>query len=256
MLKWIVGLTAGVAVSAAAGYQLAYKPWRQQWDAGPDESARTLPGDELVQNAEFTKTNAVTIEAPPSAVWPWLLQMGYGRGGWYSYDAIDMQGHSAREIRPDLQELQVGQLIPFAPKMGFRVDVLEPERSMVLYLDNELVEAQERAAKEAVEEGEPADEQASGLKVVGGIAGANMSEFRVSWAFVLDPLEGGRTRLLERFRTWTTPGPAAAITGPLIDHGHFLMTRKQLLGIKERAEMKAGTMPSIEETEVIAAAAS
>lgn len=255
MLKWIAGLTAGLAVSAVAGYQLAYKPWRRQWEASPDESARTLPGDELVPDAGFIETTAVTIDVPPSAVWPWLMQMGYGRAGWYSYDAIDMQGHSAREIRPELQDLRVGQLIPVAPRMGFRVDVLEPERALVLYNDNELVD-QQRAAEAHAAGGEPAEQLVPGLRMAGGLSQATMSDFRVSWAFVLDPLEGGRTRLLERFRAWTTPGPAAAIAGPVMDLGLFLMTRRQLIGIKERAEMAAGIVPAPESTEANAATTS
>ena len=254
MRRLILGITAGAAVSAVAGYQLAYKPWRRQWEASPEESERPFPGDDIVTDTDFVDTMAVTIDAPPSAVWPWLLQMGYGRGGWYSYDAIDMLGHSTREILPDLQDLRVGQFIPFAPKVGFRVDVLEPGRALVLYLDDELVKQQEQAARAAEAGGEPVEAESAGLKVVGGLAGANMSSFRVSWAFVLEPLDGDRTRLLERFRTRSAPGPAAAITGPLIDHGHFLMTRKQLLGIKERVEMPAGTHLSLEDTEVVAAA--
>lgn len=239
MLRSIAGLTAGVAVSAVAGYQLAYKPWRRQWEAGREESVRTLPGDDLIPDADFIQTMAVTIDAPPSAVWPWLLQMGYGRGGWYSYDAIDMRDHSARVILPELQDLTVGRLVPFAPGMSFRVDGLEPERALVLYGDSALVEQQQRAA-EKVRDGEPTEEEPPGLKMVGAISQANMSEFKVSWAFVLDPLDGGRTRLLERFHARSTPGPATAIVGPIVDHGHFLMTRKQMLGIKERAEMSAG----------------
>jgi hypothetical protein len=239
MRRFIIALAAAAA-SAAAGYQLVYKPWRRQWYASRDEAARPLPGDDLVPDADFNETMAITIDASPSTVWPWLLQVGYGRGGWYSYDVIDMRGHSAREIRPELQDLQVGQMVPFAPGMGFRVDVLEPERALVLYGDDS-VSAQQAPATGEEGAGGPVEEQGAGLKMTGVLAQANMSAFAVSWAFVLEPLDGGRTRLLERFRTRTTPGPAASIVGPLIGHGHFLMTRKQMLGIKERAEMLAGT---------------
>jgi hypothetical protein len=255
MLKWIIGFTAGAAVSAVAAYQLAYKPWRRQWEATPEEADRMLPGDDLIGDAGVVETTAVTIDAPPSAIWPWLLQMGYGRGGWYSYDAVDMEGSSAREILPEFQELEVGQLVPVAPDMGFRVDVLEPERALVLYNDSELVAEQGRAAAERIAElTAEGGELTPGLRVAGGLSQATMSDFRASWAFVLEPVEGGRTRLLERLRVWTTPGPAATITGPLMDFGIFLMTRKQLLGIKERVEMTTGSMPAIDETEVMATA--
>jgi hypothetical protein len=238
----IVVLTAGVAVSAVVAYRLAYIPWRQRWQASQEESAKSLPGDELVPDADLNQTLAVTIDAPRSAVWPWLLQMGYGRGGWYSYDAIDMLGHSTYELRAELQAPHVGELIPFAPKMGFRVEVVEPDRALVLYADDKLAKQGQRAGRET-SDAEPTEEAAAGIKMTGLLAQANMTEFQVSWAFVLDPLEGGRTRLLERFRTRTTPGPAAAITGPVIGHGHFLMTRKHMLGIKERAESIAATAP-------------
>jgi hypothetical protein len=238
MRKLIVGLTAGVAVSAVAGYELAYKPWRHQWDATADEAARPLPGDDLVAEPEFDQTMAVTVDAPVSAIWPWLLQMGYGRGGWYSYDAIDMLGNSSRVIRPELQDLRVGDIVPFAPGIGFRVDVIERERALVLYGDDELVAQQEQAARESGE-GEQATNP--GMKLAGALSEANMREFRVSWAFVLEPLGDGRTRLLERFRARSTPGPATAFVRPLVDQGHFLMTRKQLLGIRDRAEALART---------------
>jgi hypothetical protein len=230
MFKWVLRV-AGVAASVAAGYQLAFKPWRQKWAAGPEDAAKPLPGDDLVPDAQFNETMAVTMEVPPSAVWPWLLQLGYGRGGWYSYDLIDMEGQSAREIVPELQALEVGQMVPIAPDAGFRVSVLEPERTLVLYADSESFERKPAAGEEPVEAGRD--------KVLGFLSDANMRDFRMSWAFVLEPLEGGRTRLLERFRTVTTPGPVAAITEPLISVGHFLMTRRQMLGIKERAERTA-----------------
>ena len=232
MVRRVVGLAAGAAILAIVGHRSVYQPWRRRWYARADESSRPLPGDELVPDAEFDQTMAVTIGAPPSAVWPWLLQMGYGRGGWYSYDAIDMLGHSVRALRPDLQDLHPGDMMPFAPDMGFRVDIVQPERALVLYADDRLARADEaRTSEDPGGAGETA-----GMRMTGVLASANMTQFAVSWAFVLEPIEGGRTRLLERFRTRSTPGPAAAIVGPVIDHGHFLMTRKHMLGLKVRAE--------------------
>jgi hypothetical protein len=243
MLKWTVGLAAGVAVSAAASYQLVFKPWRRAWAASPEDATRALPGDDLVPDAEFNETMEVTIEAPPSAVWPWLLQLGYGRGGWYSYDLIDMEGHSAREIVPEFQALEVGQMVPIAPGAGFRVSVVEQEHALVLYADNELFEGQPATGELSAQAGRD--------KMIGFLSDANMRAFRMSWAFVLEPLDSGRTRLLERFRTTTTPGPAAAMVGPLISVGHFLMTRRQMLGIKERAEAIAASAPAPQPTVVV-----
>jgi hypothetical protein len=241
MLKRIVVLVVGAIVSAFAFYQLGFKPWQRQWQAEPDESTGSLPGDDLVPNPQFDQTMAVTIAATPAQIWPWLLQMGYGRAGWYSYDAIDMLGNSSREIRPDLQDLYVGQLVPFAPGgMAFRVEVVEPDRALVLYGDSEVIAQQQHA---------PAADEGAGLKMVGLLSDANMSAFKMSWAFVLEPAGDGRTRLLERFRTTTTPGPGQAIVAPIMDVGHFLMTRKQMLGIRERAE----NAPHPVETELVPA---
>jgi hypothetical protein len=233
MLRRIFRLATWSAVGAVVGYQLAYKPWRARWEGTADESTRPLPGDELVAEPEFRQTMALTIEAPPSVIWPWLLQMGYGRAGWYSYDAIDMLGHSGREIRSELQDVHVGDVFPIGPGFGFRVEALRPDRALVLFGDSEVIEAQQRQTRDQA--GGPTDETA-GLKFVGALSNANMSAFQVSWAFVLEPLAGEKTRLLERFRTRTTPGPAAAIVAPVIDVGHFLMTRRHMLGVKERAE--------------------
>jgi hypothetical protein len=240
-MKRIVWLVFGAIVTAVAVYQLAFKPWQRQWQAGADESAGSLPGDDLVPNPQFHQTMALTVDATPAQIWPWLLQMGYGRAGWYSYDAIDMLGNSSREIRPDLQDLHVGQMVPFAPGgLAFRVEVVEPERALVLCGDSELIAQQQHPA---------AEEEGPGLKMVGLLSDANMSAFKMSWAFLLQPTGDGRTRLLERFRTTTTPGPGQMIVSPIIDVGHFLMTRKQMLGIKERAEQT----PSMVEQEPVLA---
>jgi hypothetical protein len=244
MFRRIFGIAAWLVVLGVAGYQLGFKPWRERWQADPEESADRLPGDDLVPDAQFMQTMALTIDAPPKAVWPWLVQMGYGRAGWYSYDSIDMLGNSSRELLPELQELHVGQLLPVGPGIGFRVEVLEPEHALVLYGDQQLFEHAQW------EVGETSDET-PGLKFVDALSRANMSDFAVSWAFILEPIEGGRTRLLERFRARRTPGPAAAVVGPLIDVGHFLMTRRQMLGIRQRVEEFNGDIVKAAPEEVV-----
>lgn len=230
MPRWILGLSA-LTAAAVAAYRFGYAPWRRSWLADPDESSRPLPGDELVPDADYNETMAITIDAPAERIWPWLLQMGYGRGGWYSYDSIDLLGHSAQEVLPELQALEVGAMVPFAPGMGFRVDVLVPGHALVLYGDDQVAQAPSQA-----DGSDGSNDPGPGLKLAGLLSDANMRSFTVSWAFVLEPVDGMRTRLLERFRTRSTPGPATVIVRPLVDVGHFLMTRKQLLGIRERAE--------------------
>ena len=131
----------------------------EAWGIDPVEAARTLPGDDLVATAEAVDTRGIDIDAPVGSVWPWLLQMGYGRAGWYSYDSMDNDHPSARSIEDRWQSLNVGDLMPTHPGGGFEVKVLEPEHALVLYADRALMDVQDRATKapgEAAAEGEAA----------------------------------------------------------------------------------------------------
>ena len=86
-------------------YLLVVKPWRMRWGATDDEVSREMPGDELIPGAA-SATRAITIEATPDAIWPWLVQLGYGKAGWYSYDWIDNDFRpSANRILPQYQSL-------------------------------------------------------------------------------------------------------------------------------------------------------
>jgi len=203
-----VNRTARIAVGAAAagaGLLAAYwrivRPWALRWGATEEEAARPLPGDEVVAKADYVATRAITIDDPAQDVWPWLVQIGSGRAGWYTYDRIDNAGvPSATEIIPELQQLEVGDLIPMVAgtDIGVRVKELEPHRRM-LWWD---------------EKGE------------------------YSWEWVLEPADG-RTRLLNRLRvtrhrwTWKMLYELVAVNGDVV------MQRKLLRGIKQRAERLA-----------------
>jgi hypothetical protein len=170
-----------------------------------DEARRPLPGDDLLPGAKDQWTHAITIAAPPSDVWPWLVQLGCRRAGWYSYDGIDNGGiPSAERIVPELQHVEVGDLFAWTPDAydGFIVKAVEPKRALV----------------------------------IGGDAG---SLYRVSWAFVLEPIDDSHTRLFTRAR-----GECERLAGKfrlLVFHPvHFAMQRKQLLNIKRRAESVRG----------------
>lgn len=160
-----------------------------------------MPGDDLVPRATLQATRAVTIDASPESVWPWLVQMGgYTRAGWYSYDRFDNAGvPSAGRIIPELQNLEVGDVMLTSPDEGFRVAALDPEHSMVLDLENK------------------------GSRITCGIE--------------LSAMEGGRSRLVFRVRAFFRPRhwPFAIA----FDFGDFLFMRKQMLGIKARAEGSA-----------------
>jgi hypothetical protein len=101
-VRIIVGAAAAGA-GLVAGYWRIVRPWARRWGATEEEAARPLPGDQVVTKADFVATRAITIDAPPHDVWPWLVQIGSGRAGWYTYDRIDNAGMpSATEIIPEL----------------------------------------------------------------------------------------------------------------------------------------------------------
>ena len=198
-------LAAGTAVAAGLGslaYPLFFRRWCLTWGARLDEVSRKLPGDELLTEPDIVSTRAVWVDAPASSIWPWLVQMGPGRGGAYTYDWIEnlfgLGMRSADEILPQYQDLQVGD----AQRLGkhgplLRVVVFEGERSLVLRSDD-------------------------GNWV---------------WAFSLVP-EGAGTRLISRNRI-ATPGvplPVRLLNLLVMEPGSLIMERKMLLGIKQRAE--------------------
>lgn len=197
---------AAGGTAVAVGLEVATYPlWRRRcltWGATAQEANGPLPGDDLLAKPELVTTRAVTIDAAPEAVWPWLVQMGPGRGGAYTYDWIEnlygLNMHSADEILPEFQHLQVGD----ARRLGrsgavLRVAALEPQRSLVLRSDD-------------------------GQWV---------------WAFTLVP-DGEGTRLISRNLIATTgdaPVPRLVFEY-VMEPGSLVMERKMLLGIKDRAE--------------------
>src|SRR4249920_3138918 len=104
----VAGTTAGVAVSSL-------QRWRRTWGIDPDEGRRVLPGDQVVPDPMAIETRGITIDAPPERVWPWLMQMGFGKAGWYSYDRLDQRGSSAAGIVDAWQTLAVGDIVPTHP---------------------------------------------------------------------------------------------------------------------------------------------
>jgi hypothetical protein len=180
---------------------------------------RTLAGDDRLADADAQMTHTVDIAAPPEAIWPWLAQMGCGRAGFYSIDALDNGGvRSAREIHPDLQRLVPGAVLPATPRGpdGFEVLRADPPRVLVLGV------LQDAASRRAL----PFD------------AARPPRFWQVTWAFVLEPLDGRSTRLHARVRGAfpLTERARAAWMRPI----HHVMQRAQLRNIARRAE---GRMP-------------
>jgi hypothetical protein len=212
------------AASGAAGvalYKFVLRPWHLSWGATDEETLRSLPGDEIILNPRINATHALTIDAPPQAIWPWLVQMGQGRGGMYTYDWIEnlmgLNMKSTDRILPEYQYLQVGDIVPFEPGgNGPPVVQIEPDRALVL--------------------GAKADAQSEGpFKLNDPDPNAY---FAISWLFFLNRMGEDRTRLIERFRLdWYPPNLKNAIyMYAFLEPGAFLMERGMLLGIKRRAE--------------------
>jgi hypothetical protein len=163
------------------------------------EAQRPLPGDELVPDARIDWTHAVTIRARPAEIWPWLVQMGCRRAGWYSYDGLDNHGvASAEQVVPELQKLEVGSILPMSATAQdlFVVRAVEPEHALVL----------------------------------GDDAGA------MTWAFVLAPVHDGGTRLITRSRATYDHWAPGLLLQVLLRPIHFAMQRRQLLTIKRLVE--------------------
>jgi hypothetical protein len=201
----VLGGASLALAGAAAAYPLLLRDRCLTWGARPKEVSREMPGDALIPDPDVLATRAITVNAPPSCIWPWLVQMGSGRGGAYTYDRIEnlfgLDMHSADEILPELQGLAVGDVLPMGRSgPGMRVEILRPERFLTFRLEK-------------------------GTWV---------------WIFGLYP-ENGRTRLVSRNRI-SAPGANTLerlFNRLFIEPGSLVMERKMLIGIKERAERLA-----------------
>jgi hypothetical protein len=230
---------AGIGLASFAGAR-AVRTYRT-WGVDPADATRPLPGDDLVPEATGVITRSIAIDAPPGAIWPWLVQMGYGRGGWYSYDRMDMKGRSALEIDPKWQHLEVGDVVPTDPKGGFEALVVDPSHALVMYTDTALVDRQRGTDWRL-----PAEEGVTpGLRLSGAMLQTTPREFKVSWAMILDPIGEGRTRLIERVRVRydgsKRPGPR--VMGTLLGFGVFVMIRRQMLNLRGLAEGRPSMAP-------------
>lgn len=178
------------------GYLFILRPWHLHWNATPDEISRQMPGDDVIPDPSLNTTRAITIRARPEEIWPWLVQMGSGRAGWYSYDRLDNGGRrSADHLVPELQTpLRVGDHLPVWPRGQFHVLAVEENRYLVL-----------------------------GPQAV--------------WTFALYPQADGGTRMVQRLRTrYYWRHPMGIFWAAILDPGDFIMMRKMLLNLKQRAE--------------------
>ena len=212
----------GAAVTLPIAWARWFSPAMRAWGARPNDTYRPLPGDELVPNPDITHTRAITIAAPPAVVWPWLLQLGQGRGGLYSYDWLenlvgcDIQSVDA--IVPELQGLAVGDIVSLrkGDMPAFLVQAIDPGHALVLVARD------------------PSTGQAAHVDPDVPMA---VDE---SWALVVEPDGDGATRLLARGRRRTRDRRLDRLAWTLVEAASLPMERKMLLGIRDRAERSVG----------------
>ncbi|HMN28086.1 MAG TPA: SRPBCC family protein [Caldilineaceae bacterium] len=195
-----------LVVLLVAVYLFLVRPGQLVWGATAEEIARPLPGDDLVADPTFDATRAITIDASPEQIWPWLVQWGYGRAGFYGYDLVENIGspsglRSADRLIPAYQQLAVGDTVKMNDFYDFKVRAIEPNRYIVLAGDVD-----------------PA---------IGSM----------TWS--LAPIDANHTRLIHRFHMryqWDKPDIAVLLFTDVADH---VALRKIMQGIKDRVEGRA-----------------
>ena len=182
-----------------------YRHWHLRWGATDAEVVSAMPGDEIEPEPSFTATRAITIAAPPEDVWPWIVQIGTWRAGFYSYDLFDNAARpSADRILPQFQATRVGDWVPMSSTVNettaFKVKAFEPNQWLL------------------------------------------WAKPHSTWSWTLTPVDGGRTRLATRLKEnydWRSSPGLALLTLILFELGDFPMMRKLLVGIRWRAERLA-----------------
>lgn len=178
-----------------------HRQHHQRWGATDAEVTAPMPGDDLIEDVAYVATRAITIDAPPEVVWPWLVQVGCLQAGFYADDLLDNLGHpSARTILPEFQKLEVGQWVPMSPTptptTAFTVADFEVNRWLL------------------------------------------WQQPLSTWVWTLSELPGGRTRLVTRLRIhldWNHRA-ISLFSVVLNEFGDYPMMRRMLLGIRKRAE--------------------
>ena len=196
-------------VVAAALYWFPVRRWMNHWGTTSADLDRTMAGDGLLPQFTYSGTTGIDIDATPQGVWPWLVQIGYQRGGLYSYDWLDrlfgfLDRPSATRILPEFQHLAAGDMIPMGQGPAWPVAYVETNRALVLDM----------------------------RKIGGGIEWV--------WQFALYPIDAKRTRFVSRSRVRARSIWARMATYAIEPAG-FIMTRRMLLGFKERAERLAAS---------------
>lgn len=224
----VLGLAAGI-------YALGIRPRLLRWGATKEEARRPYPGHDLIPEGTRSATFAVDIDAPPDKVWPWLAQMGTNRGGWYSWDRLDNWGRTSTDrLHPEWQSVEVGDHFDSMPNgsQWWEVAAVEPERFLALRASIDL-------------RGQPFDPNEPKPRFFTDS----------TWCFLLEPLPGGRTRIIEsgywEFRPrWLQP----LVSALLIEPEHWVMQTRQFANLKRLAEAESQAHVGVEVTSRPAAA--
>ena len=203
-------LLGGLAILFTVPFSWLLRPWYAKWGASPEERVRPLPGDEIVSRPVLETTKAITIQAPPESVWPWIVQMGHGRAGLYSYEGLENLARCGMKngdrIVPEWQDLKVGDHIPYGPEGYPNPEVLQidPCRSLI----------------------------------IGGVLTPDDPESTVTTLLMaLEPRGRDASRLILRERLSYKPSFAnILIWRVLTEPISFWMGRKMLMGIRQHAE--------------------
>ncbi|MDT0166022.1 SRPBCC family protein [Actinotalea sp. AC32] len=203
-----VPVAAAVATAVVAAYPTARRR-ALEWGATPDETTAVLPGDSLVPRADLVATRATDVDVHPDHIWPWLAQIGQGKAGFYSYEALEnLAGcdiHNADRVVGSWQDVAVGDEVHLHPDVALRVALVEPPDALVLH------------------GGAPTDDDGPAL-------------FDFSWAFVVRPgRDEGHSRLVVRERYHYRAPWAGSVVEP-VAWVSALMTERMLRGIRHRAE--------------------
>ena len=215
-MQWRTAVGAAAsAVGLVVVYERRVKPWQERWGATDDELALALPGDEFVAEPASQVTRAITIDAPREEVWPWIVQLGADRGGFYTYDWLEnlfgLDIHSASDIVDEWQDLDVGHVVHADRSRtgGWYVVDLRPQEALVLAVGD-------------LAAGRP-------------LRRDERLKWEFLWTFALRDAPGGGTRLLVRERVAFGSAVTRVLMSP-VGVVSFVMSRRMMLGIKERAE--------------------
>ncbi len=225
MPRTLRALAAGAVALTGAGIAawITLRPRVSSWGATPEEITRQLPGDDLVPHPLYQTTRAIAVKAPAEAVWPWVVQLGQNRGGFYTYDLLEnlfrLDIHSADRIHDEWQDLTAGEdYVALDPQqtMKMTIRVFEPPHAFV------------------IRSGAPDEPPAPPGDFFKG-------ELAFGWAFIVEPIDSSRSRLVIRTRSsWRNTLAARLARLVVLEPVHFAMEEGMLRGIRDRAEGQRG----------------